>query len=133
MHENERLSASRHRNVLQVQVLVVHGVAQLPDLLLYLGQLFGTKLDAGVRLRRGSVVLVQLEEPDHQVQTGPVQVHVQPVAAQDVHQSCCAQSQVLKGEQGEERRERENDNQQVNTIWVKALGSVPESRIALQV
>lgn len=93
-----RVKASRYRDVLQVQVLVVHGVAQLPDVLLYFPKLFGTKVDAGVRLDPGSMILVQFEEPDHQVQTGSVQVHVEPVSAQDVHEGCRAQSQVLQGE-----------------------------------
>lgn len=88
-----------YRDVLQVQVLVVHCVAQLPDLLLYFGDLLGTEMDRGVRPIPAPLVLVQFEQAEHQVQAGPVQIHVEPVSAQDVHERGCTQSQVLQRRQ----------------------------------
>lgn len=99
-----------HRDVLQVQVLVVHRVAQLADLLLDLGDLPGAELRGGVSAGRAPsllrvllrllvlvLVLVQLQEPDHELQTRAVQVHVQPVPTQNVHEGCRAESEVLRG------------------------------------
>lgn len=77
-------------------MLVVHRVAQLPDLLFNLGDFLGAKLDRGIRPVPTPLVLVQLEQADHQVEAGPVQIHVEPVSAQDVHERGCAQSQVLQ-------------------------------------
>lgn len=95
-----RVCVCEYRDVLQVQVLVVHRVAQLPDLLLHLGDLAGAELRGGVgdgdHHAAAALVLVQLQQPDHQVQAGPVQVHVEPVPAQDVHERGRAQSQVLQ-------------------------------------
>lgn len=89
-----------YRYVLQVQVLVVHGVAELPDFLLHLGDFPGAELIGGVRHSHNpgpaALVLVQLQQPDHQVQTRPVQIHVQPVSTEDVHQRRRTQSQVLQ-------------------------------------
>lgn len=84
-----------YRYVLQVQMLVVHRVTQLPDLLLHLGDLPVAQLGGGVYHNHTPLVLVQLQQPDHQVQARPVQVHVQPVSAEDVHQRGRTQSQVL--------------------------------------
>lgn len=70
----------QYRDVLQVQVFVVHRVAQFPDPLLHLGDLSGAELTGGVCFcRRASALIlvqVQLQEPDHEVQTRAVQVHV---------------------------------------------------------
>lgn len=77
-----------HRDVLQVQVFVVHRVTQLPDPLFHLGNFPGAELSTGVSHGPAPLVLVlvQLQEPDHQVQTGAVQVHVEAVSTQDVHE-----------------------------------------------
>lgn len=81
-------------------MLVVHRVTQLPDLLLHLGDFPGAELRGGVYLylyhNPAPLVLVQLQQPDHQVQTRPVQIHVQPVSTEDIHQRRRAQSQVLQ-------------------------------------
>lgn len=45
------------------------------------------------------VVLVQLQQLDHQLQAGPVQVHVQTVPTQNVHQGSRAESKVLMEQQ----------------------------------
>ena len=91
-----------HRDVLQVQVLVVHRLTQLADLLLDLGHLLGGELVLLVLLGRRlhGDQLIHLKQLDHQLQAGPVQVHVQPVPAQDVHQGGGAQRQVLYGPYG---------------------------------
>lgn len=70
----------RYRDVLQVEVLVVHRLAELADPFLHFAHLFGRELAVCC------FVLLQLQQADHQLQTGPVQVHVQTVATQDVHQ-----------------------------------------------
>lgn len=80
-----------HRDVLQVQVLVVHGRTQLPDFLLFLLHLLLREL-----ILVSQVILVQLQQLDHQLQAGPVQVHVETVPTQDVHEGGRAQSQVLR-------------------------------------
>lgn len=80
-----------YRDVLQVQMFVVHRLTQLADPLLHLVYLFGCELTVG------RFVLLELQQADHQLQTGPVQVHVQAVTAQDVHQRGRAKSQVLPG------------------------------------
>lgn len=77
-------------------MLVVHGVAELPDLLLHLGDFSGTELRGGVCHGPAPLILVHLQQPDHQVKTRPVQIHVQAVSAEDVHQRRCTQSQVLQ-------------------------------------
>lgn len=87
--------SSPYRYVLQVQVLVVHGVAQLPDLLLHFGDFPGTELKVTVYAGSAPTILVQLQQPDHELQTRSVQVHVQAVSAEDVHERRRAQSQVL--------------------------------------
>lgn len=88
-------SPSPYRYVLQVQVLVVHGVAQLPDLLLHFGNFPGTELKVTVYAGPAPTILVQLQQADHELQTRSVQIHVQAVSAEDVHERGRAQSQVL--------------------------------------
>lgn len=85
------LPGTTHRDVLQVQMLVVHGLAQLPDFLLHLLHLLCRELILVSR-----VILVQLEQLNHQLQTGPIQVHVETVPTQDIHEGGRAQSQVLR-------------------------------------
>ena len=71
-------------------MLVVHSLTQLPDLLLDLCHFLSGELILMTR-----VVLVQLQQLDHELQTGPVQIHVKTIPAQDVHQGGRAQSKVL--------------------------------------
>ena len=84
-------------------MLVVHRLAELADLLLDLGHLLGGELVRLVLLVLGVLggrlngdQLVHLQQLDHQLQAGPVQVHVEPVAAKDVHEGRGAQRQVLR-------------------------------------
>lgn len=93
--EAQQPVSSPYRYVLQVQVLVVHGVAQLPDLLLHFGDFPGTELKVTVYAGPVPTILVQLQQPDHELQTRSVQVHVQAVSAEDVHERRRAQGQVL--------------------------------------
>lgn len=76
-------------------MLVVHGVAQLPDLLLHFGDFPGAELEVAVHTGPAPAILVQLQEPDHELQTRAVQVHVQAVSTENVHERRRAQSQVL--------------------------------------
>lgn len=79
-----------HRDVFQVEMLVVHGLTQLPDLLLDLFHLL-----CGELILVGRVVLVQLQQLDHKLQAGPVQIHVKTIPTQNVHQGGRAQSKIL--------------------------------------
>lgn len=88
---------SPYRYVLQVQVLVVHGVAQLPDLLLHFGNFSGTELKVALHAGHAPTLLVQLQQPDHKLEARPVQVHVQTVSTENVHERRRAQSEVLLG------------------------------------
>lgn len=94
--QTAELLPHQYRYVLQVQVLVVHSVAKLSDLLLHFGNFSGAELRGGVCSSCTPLVLVQLQQPDHEVEAGPVQVHVQPVSTENVHQRSCTQSQVLQ-------------------------------------
>lgn len=82
--------STTHRDVLQVEVLVVHGLTQLPDFLLDLFHLLCSEL-----ILVGRVVLVQLQQLDHKLQAGSVQIHVKTISTQNVHQGSRAQSEVL--------------------------------------
>lgn len=81
-----------HCDVLQVEMLVVHSLTQLPDLLLDLFHLL-----CGELILVGRVVLVQLQQLDHKLQAGPVQIHVKTIPTQNVHQGSRTQSKVLIG------------------------------------
>lgn len=82
-----------HRDVLQVEVLVVHSLTQLPDFLFDLFHLL-----CGELILVGWVVLVELQQLDHKLQAGPVQIHVKTIPTQNVHQSSRAQSKILTKE-----------------------------------
>lgn len=73
-----------YRDVLQVKVLVVHRLTELADPLLHFAHLLGGKMAVCC------LVLLELQQTNHQLQTGPIQVHVQTVTTQDVHQGCRA-------------------------------------------
>lgn len=79
-------------------MLVVHGVAQLPDLLLHFGDFPGAELEVALHAGRAPAILVQLQQPDHKVEARPVQVHVQAVSTENVHERRRAQSEVLLGQ-----------------------------------
>lgn len=79
-------------------MLVVHGVAQLPDLLLHFGNFSGTELKVALHAGHAPAVLVQLQQPDHKFEARPVQVHVQTVSTENVHERRRAQSEVLLGQ-----------------------------------
>lgn len=85
------IKSTTHRDVLQVEVLVVYRLAQLPYFLFDFFHLLCGKL-----ILVGQVVLVELQKLDHQLQAGPVQVHVKTIPTQNVHQSSCAQSKILR-------------------------------------
>lgn len=68
----------------------MHGLTQLPDLLLNLFHLL-----CGELILVGRVVLVQLQQLDHELEAGPVQIHVKTIPTQNVHQGGRAQTKVL--------------------------------------
>lgn len=74
------MCAKQYRDVLQVEVLVVHRLAELADPLLHFAHLLGREMAVCC------FVLLELQQANHQLQTGTVQVHVQTVTTQDVHQ-----------------------------------------------
>lgn len=82
-------------------MLVVHGLAQLPDLLLNLRHFLGGEL-----ILVAWVALVQLQQLDHELQTRSVQIHVEPISTQDVHQGGGAQSKVLKNMQKRKKKKK---------------------------
>lgn len=82
-------------------MLVVHGLTQLPDLLLDLFHLLRREL-----ILVGRIVLVQFQQLDHKLQTGPVQIHIKTIPAQNVHQGSRAQSKVLMERQRKAFTER---------------------------
>lgn len=78
-------------DVLQVQVFVVHHFTQLPDFFFDLFDLLCREL-----ILVGRTFLVKLQKLDHQFQAGPVEIHVQTIPTQNVHQGRGAQSKILK-------------------------------------